>query len=86
MAAPHSNASQPAPTARLKRADAHLRAVAGMLESGRPCLDIAQRLHAVEKAMANAGRALVHGCADHYLGTEGSETDRAEHKAISRYR
>jgi len=39
---------------RLKRAQGHLAAVIDMLESGRPCMDLAQQLHAVEKAIGNA--------------------------------
>lgn len=39
---------------RLKRADGHLKSIIEMIESGRPCLDVAQQLHAVEKAVAQA--------------------------------
>lgn len=85
MSAPHVHASHPALIVRLKRADGHLRSVIDMLETGKPCLDIAQQLQAVEKAVTNAKRALIHDHVDHCLDTEGSETDRAEFKAISRY-
>ncbi|WP_108895456.1 metal-sensing transcriptional repressor [Palleronia abyssalis] len=85
MSEPHIHASHPALIARLKRADGHLRAVIEMIETGKPCLDIAQQLQAVEKAVTNAKRALIHDHVDHCLDTEGSETDRAELKAISRY-
>jgi uncharacterized protein len=44
---------------RLKRAQGHLAAVIDMLESGRPCMDLAQQLHAVEKAIANAKKELI---------------------------
>ena len=44
---------------RLKRARGHLAAVIDMLESGRPCMDLAQQLHAVEKAIANAKKELI---------------------------
>ena len=79
------HASHPALVARLKRADGHLRAVIEMIEAGKPCLEIAQQMQAVEKAITNAKRALIHDHMDHCLDTEGSETDRAELKAISRY-
>lgn len=85
MSDPHVHASHPALIARLKRADGHLRSVIGMLEAGKPCLDVAQQLQAVEKAVTNAKRVLIHDHMDHCLDTEGSETDRAELKAISRY-
>lgn len=35
---------------RLKRAEGHLRSLIGMMEAGKPCLDLAQQLHAVENA------------------------------------
>lgn len=81
----HAQASHPALIARLRRADGHLRSVIDMLETGKPCLDIAQQLQAVEKAVTNAKRALIHEHVDHCLDAEGLETDRAELKAISRY-
>lgn len=49
----------PAIAARLKRAQGHLAAVIGMLESGRPCMELAQQLHAVEKAIGNAKKELI---------------------------
>ena len=52
---------------RLKRAEGHLRSIVEMIESGRGCLDIAQQLHAVEKAVGNAKRALIHDHIDHCL-------------------
>ena len=30
-----------------------------MMESGRPCMDLAQQLHAVEKAIGNAKKELI---------------------------
>ena len=41
-------------TARLHRAEGHLHKVIGMVEEGRPCLDLAQQLHAVESAIHEA--------------------------------
>ncbi len=79
------HASHPALVARLKRADGHLRAVIEMIEAGKPCLEIAQQMQAVEKAITNAKRALIHDHMDHCLNVEGSETDRAELRAIARY-
>ena len=79
------HASHPAHVARLKRADGHLRAVIEMIEAGKPCLEIAQQMQAVEKAITNAKRALIHDHMDHCLNVEGSETDRAELRTIARY-
>lgn len=85
MIEPHRHASHPQLSARLKRAEGHLRSVIGMIEDGRPCLDIAQQLQAVEKAVRNAKQALIHDHMDYCLDEESSESDRAELKAISRY-
>ncbi len=85
MSDSHIHASHPALIARLKRADGHLRAVITMLEAGRPCLDVAQQLQAVEKAVTNAKRVLIHDHIDHCLEVDCSESDRAELKTITRY-
>jgi DNA-binding FrmR family transcriptional regulator len=76
---------------RLKRIEGHLRSVVAMIEEGRPCLDIAQQLHAVEKAVAQAKRTLVHDHLDHCLESVGTTDARPsrrsleEFKAISKY-
>jgi len=76
---------------RLKRAEGHLRSIVAMLEEGRPCLDITQQLHAVEKAVAQAKKILVHDhidhCLEHAVGTNACDDRRAveEFKAISKY-
>jgi DNA-binding FrmR family transcriptional regulator len=79
------HATHPALVARLKRADGHLRAVIDMIEAGKPCLEIAQQLQAVEKAVVNAKRALIHDHLDHCLDADHSPADRDELKTISRY-
>ena len=61
------HASHPAIIKRLRRAEGHLRSVVAMIEAARPCLDIAQQLHAVEKAVAQAKRTLIHDHLDHCL-------------------
>jgi uncharacterized protein len=55
---PHAN--HPAIIRRLKRADGHLQTIIAMIEQNRPCLDIAQQLQAVESAVENAKKALIH--------------------------
>lgn len=85
MTKPHVHATHPALIARLKRADGHLRAVIAMIEEGKPCLEIAQQLQAVEKAVVNAKRALIHDHMDHCLDAEHSTADRDELKTIARY-
>jgi DNA-binding FrmR family transcriptional regulator len=62
---------------RLKRAEGHLASVIAMVKGGKPCLDLAQQLHAVEKAIANAKRELVQTHIDHCLD-RAVEEGRAE--------
>lgn len=75
---------------RLKRTEGHLRKVIEMMETGRPCLDLAQQLHAVEKAVRAAKSTLIHDHIDHCLaeldddpGTR--ETQLVEFREITRY-
>jgi uncharacterized protein len=74
------HASHPAIIARLKRAQGHLASVLTMFEEGRPCADLAQQLHAVEAAIGNAKRELIHDHIEHCLD-ESTETG-PEHDAI----
>ena len=83
--------SHPAIVKRLKRVAGHLRSVVAMIEEQRPCADIAQQLHSVEKAIAQAKRTLVHDHIDHCLErsvrTNPHEGRRSieEFKALSKY-
>lgn len=74
---------------RLKRAAGHLRAVIAMFEEGRGCLDLAQQLHAVDSAVANAKRELIHdhieNCLDDPDGTLSGKAALKELKAITKY-
>ncbi|AUU99591.1 Copper-sensing transcriptional repressor CsoR [Phytobacter ursingii] len=76
---------------RLKRAAGHLKSTIQMLEDERTCLDIAQQLHAVEKAITNAKRTLIYDHLDHCLEdiiqTENQEADNtlSEFKEITKY-
>lgn len=69
-----THASHPKIVQRLKRADGHLKSIVSMIEEGRDCLDLAQQLHAVEKAIANAKRELIHDHIEHCL-EEGDSAD-----------
>lgn len=71
--------SHPGILKRLKRTEGHLRAVITMLEEHRPCLDLAQQLHAVEKAVSRAKCELIHDHLEHCL-----EGDRADPKQALR--
>jgi DNA-binding FrmR family transcriptional regulator len=86
-----SHTSHPEIMKRLKRAQGHLKSTIEMLENGRDCLDIVQQLHAVEKAITNAKKALVHDHIDHCLeqtvkkgGASAADTVR-EFKDITKY-
>jgi len=81
----HTHSTHPALVARLKRAKGHLGAVIEMIENGKPCLEIAQQMQAVEKVVANAKRTLIHDHMDHCLDDESGEADRTELRAITRY-
>ena len=77
---------------RLKRAEGHLRTITRMIDEQRPCLEIAQQLHAVEKAVAAAKKALIHDHIDHCLDAmspgKPSKSDRTamqEFKEITKY-
>lgn len=76
---------------RLKRAEGHLRSLIGMIEAGRPCLELAQQLHAIEHAIGNAKRELIHDHMEHCLdenAVSGSPASRAslrEFKALAKY-
>jgi DNA-binding FrmR family transcriptional regulator len=67
-----SNDSQPHPNRphivrRLKRAEGHLRVIIKMIEDASPCVDLAQQLQAVENAIDNAKKALIHDHIDHCI-------------------
>jgi uncharacterized protein len=88
----HVHETHPGIVKRLKRAEGHLHKVIEMFADGRPCLDLAQQLQAVEKAISEAKKALIHDHVDHCLDTaangeraKSTEGVLAEFKAISRY-
>ncbi|MGA9254755.1 MAG: metal-sensing transcriptional repressor [Roseobacter sp.] len=84
---PH--ATHPAIVKRLKRANGHLASVIKMIGDEQPCVDIAQQLHAVEKAVQQAKRTLIQDHIDHCLDAAlvraGETPVTAEFKAITKY-
>ena len=86
-----THSSHPDIINRLKRAEGHLKGIINMLEEERGCLDIAQQLQAVEKAITNAKKALVHDHIDHCLehavkkGSRNAEDTVREFKEITKY-
>lgn len=85
-----SHETHPAIIKRLKRAAGHLAGVIEMIEEGRSCLDLAQQLQAVEAAITNAKRTLIHDHLDHCLEStaDAGKGQRAlvdEFKQITKY-
>ena len=68
---------------RLKRAEGHLRKTITMIEAGRTCLDLAQQLHAIEKAVAAAKKTLIHDHIDHCLAHAAEDEPREAAKAMA---
>ena len=86
-----THTSHPDIITRLKRAEGHLKSIITMLEGNRACLDIAQQLQAVESAVGNAKKVLVHDHIDHCLehavreGAQSADDTIREFKAITKY-
>ena len=79
----HGHQSHPAIATRLKRAEGHLRRVIKMIDEGRPCVELATQLRAVERAVAEAKRNLIHDHIDHCV-TAGGDHDLAEMKSLAK--
>jgi uncharacterized protein len=85
------DANHPDIVKRLKRADGHLQKIIKMMEQGRPCPEVAQQLQAVEGAIENAKKALIHDHISHCMtrslkaaGPAGRSALR-EFKLVARY-
>jgi DNA-binding FrmR family transcriptional regulator len=78
--------SHPEILKRLKRAEGHLKSIVTMLEQDRGCLEIAQQLQAVESAIANAKKALVHDHIDHCLERAVKAGSRSANDAIQEFK
>jgi DNA-binding FrmR family transcriptional regulator len=94
-AAPPQSASQRNPAAhrthrdivnRLKRADGHLRTIIGMIEAGRECVDIAQQMHAVIRALEGAKSLLIHDHVEHCLESAMGPATREQRATIEQFR
>ena len=85
MATTNQHASHPKIIKRLKRAEGHLRGVIQMMESERSCPELAQQLHAVQNAITNAKRELIHDHLDHCLDGEDTGSGVSELREIAKY-
>ena len=81
-----THTSHPEIVSRLRRAEGHLRNVVEMIEAKRGCLEIAQQMHAVEKAIAAAKKALIHDHIEHCLETAVGAVPRASRGAIEEFK
>lgn len=88
---PHTHQTHDAIVKRLKKAEGHLRSIITMIEDQRACVDIAQQLHAVEKAVCQAKRTLIQDHIDHCLENtvdalaNGTRVPLEEFKQITKY-
>ncbi len=87
----HLHTTHTAIVKRLRRARGHLDSVITMIEEGRECVDVAQQLQAVEKAIAQAKKTLVQDHIDHCLedlvrpSAKAQTRSLEEFKKITRY-
>ena len=75
---------------RLKRANGHLETIIEMIEQDRPCAQVAQQLQAVESAIENAKKALIHDHISHslqksYAATAKGRAALREFRLIAKY-
>ena len=91
MSGKHLHAAHPDVVKRLKRAHGHLQNVIVMIEQERTCIDIAQQLHAVERAIGAAKKLVIHDHLDYCLeevagaGPAAMRSSIAEFKDITKY-
>jgi hypothetical protein NreA len=71
---------------RLRRATGHLQTIAGMIESGRDCADIAQQMHAVIRALEEAKVTLIHDHIEHCLEDAVGPATREQRQTIEQFK
>ena len=85
------HASHPGIVRQLKQAHGQLASILTMFADGRPCLDLAQQLQAVESIIHTAKRTLVQDHMEHCIGDAagagrmGAQQALREFKALSKY-
>lgn len=82
----HTHDTHPAIIKRLRRAGGHLASVVQMLEQGKPCLDVAQQLQAVEKAITQAKKTLIQDHLDHCLHDMVQPTGEQQAASLEEFR
>jgi DNA-binding FrmR family transcriptional regulator len=86
MAQESLHQSHPQTIKRLKRAEGHLRSVIEMISAGRPCVDIAQQLHAVEKSICQAKKTLIQDHIDHCLEDAAGPLPRGQRRSVEEFK
>lgn len=82
----HRHATHPEIVNRLKRAQGHLNKIIEMIGEERGCLEIAQQLQAVESAITNAKRLLIHEHIDHCLEHVAGSPSTGNASALEEFR
>jgi DNA-binding FrmR family transcriptional regulator len=71
---------------RLKRVEGHIKTIIAMIEAKRDCLDVAQQLHAIEKAIQNAKKIYLHDHIDNCLETVAGSDTRQARNSLAEFR
>jgi len=91
MTAPKMHETHPEVLKRLKRAAGQLASIAKMIETGRPCQEVAQQLQAAESAVREAKKLYIGDHLDHCLDqavdarSPRSRASIDEFKTIAKY-
>jgi DNA-binding FrmR family transcriptional regulator len=91
MSKTQTHQSHPEVVNRLRRAEGHLQKIIGMMVEGRSCLELAQQLNAVENAIDNAKKVIIHDHIDNRLEEAAGPMSRKargpldEFKEITKY-
>ena len=86
MSKKHPRTTHPDIVKRLRRAEGHLRSIVDMIEGQRSCLDIAQQLHAVEKAISQAKKTLIQDHLDNCLEDAVGALPRPQRRPIDEFK
>lgn len=71
---------------RLRRAGGHLQHVISMIEGHRPCTELAQQLHAVERAISEAKRTLIRDHVDHCLDSAANSKGKSSRAVLNEFK
>ncbi|MDH0682750.1 metal-sensing transcriptional repressor [Achromobacter animicus] len=83
---PHLHHHHDAVSKRLKRAEGHLRSILQMMADDRPCLEVAQQLHAVERAISQAKKVLIQDHIDHCLESAIGQVSPAAQRSVEEFK